>query len=193
MYGTTGKYASPVSLPPFKYTTDHLWVEIEGQRYDRHDSTSLYNLLTYVDPEPAYTKAGKLRVRQPKPHVDETQNFYLAQLYHYGLESRDTKQAAKDALLAALRTQGSPLKVPESVRKIEKDLAEKYQVKNVAAEGEYRRAKIRREEAERAKEKKRKREEEQLLAETLGEASWASASAQKKSKSGKVSSQLSRH
>ena len=127
-------------------------------------------------------------MHQPKPHVDETQNFYVAQLYHYGLDPQETKQAAKDALLAALRTQGSPLKVPESVRNIEKELADKYQVKNVAAEGEYRRKKMRREEKEMVQEKKRKREEEQLLSEALGEASPANASSRKKSKSSKVSS-----
>lgn len=168
-------------------------MDIDGQRYDRHDSTSLYHLLTYVDPGPAYTKKGKLRVRQPKPHVDETQNFYVAQLYHYGLEPRETKEAAKEALLAALRTLGSPLKVPESVRKVEKDLADKYSVKNVAAAEDYRRKKLHREEEERVKEKKRKREEEQSLAEALGEDSWASASSQKKFKLSKVSSQFSRH
>lgn len=190
MFETPGGYASPVSSPPFKYTTGDFWVEIEGQKYSRHDSTRLYDLLTYVDPGPAYTKKGKLRVRQPPPHVDETQNFYVAQLYHHGLEPQETKQAAKDALLAALRKHGSPLKVPENVRKIEKDLADEYRVKNAAAAEEYRQKKMRREEAERVQQKKRKREEEELLADVLGEASWESARSQKKIKSSKVSSQF---
>lgn len=119
-------YASPVSSPPFKYTTDNFWVEVEGQRYNRRDPTSLYQLLTYVDSGPAYTKKGKLRVRQPKPLVDETENFYLAQLLHYGLQPQKTKEAAKDALLAAFKNQKSPLTVPENVLEVERDLEDKY-------------------------------------------------------------------
>ena len=184
------EYASPVSSTPFKYTTEDFWVEVEGQRFNRHDPSSLYDLLTYVDPGPAYTKKGKLRVHQPIPHKDKTQSFYVAQLYHYGLRPRKTKQAAKNALLAAFKNQGSTLTVPENIRKIEKELADKYRAKNAMAEGEYRRTRNRQEEAKITEPRKRKREEEPALTGVLDQASGTTTSSQKKSKPSRVSYQI---
>lgn len=176
-----------------QYTTDHFFVEIEHQRFTRHDARSLYHLLTYVDPGPAYTKAGKLRVHQPPPYQDKSQNFYIAQLYHYGLEPRNSKQEAKNALLAAFKNGRSILTVPESVRRVEKDLADEYRVKNAAAAEEHHRKQREYEEAERGRQKKRKREHEHLLAEALGEDSEeGSPSSKKKPKLSEVSFQFFR-
>lgn len=189
------EYASPVSSPPFKYTTDDFWVEIDHHRHRRCDPTRLYKLLTYVDPGPAYTKKGTLRVHQPVPHKDETESFYIAQLLHYGLKHLKSKQAAKKALLAAYENQGSNLTVPDNVYKIERDLSTEYRLKNEAANKEHDQQKLLREAAAAEERKKRKREDDEMLSEFLSEVqeqvSPTSARPQKKPRSSKVSSVFS--
>ena len=182
-------HAAPVSIPPFRYTTNDFYVEIDHHRHGRCSSSRLHDLLTHVDPGPAYTKAGKLRVHQPAPHKDETQHFYEAQLRHYGLKPLKSKPAAKNALLAAFNG-GKILTVPESILKIERKLAAEYKIKNEVAEKEYRQEKQRQKEAEEKERKKRKREENDLLAEILDEPSSTSARAQKKAKPSKVNYQF---
>lgn len=172
-------FAPPVSSPPFFYSgTSGLYVEIDHNRHSRSSSDSIHALLTYKDPGPALTKAGKPKVHQPPPHKDQPAHFYTAQLLLYGLKPLKSKQAAKKALLAALNGVGG-LTVPEDVRKIERDLAAEYEVKNAAAEKEYRKEKLLRKETEAKERKRRRRDEDDLLAELH-------APSQKKSKSNKV-------
>ncbi|KAL9134431.1 MAG: hypothetical protein Q9175_004390, partial [Cornicularia normoerica] len=176
-------FAPPVSSPPFFYSgTSGLYVEIDHNRHSRSSSDSIHALLTYKDPGPALTKAGKPKVHQPPPHKDQPAHFYTAQLLLYGLKPLKSKQAAKKALLAALNGVGG-LTVPEDVRKIERDLAAEYEVKNAAAEKEYRKEKLLRKETEAKERKRRRRDEDDLLAELH-------APSQKKSKSNKVSKHL---
>lgn len=168
-------FAPPVSSPPFSYSPAlGLYVSVDHNTHTRSSSDRIRTLLN-IGPGPALTKAGKPKVHQPK---DETGHFYTAQLLLYGLKPLSSKPAAKKALLAALQGAGG-LVVSEKVRKIERDLAAEYQVKNAAAEKEYRKEKSLREEAEAKERKKRQRDEDDLLAEIQ-------APSQKKSKSNPV-------
>lgn len=174
------RYASPVSSQPFFSSPGSgLWVEVDryssglypGGARDRHSRSScdrLYDLLTYEDPGPAYTKKGKLRVHQPAKHQDESAAFYNAQCIHYGLKESQTKPASKKALLEAFGGSRKELQVPDSIRKIERDLAAEYEVKNVAAEKKYREDMIIQKAAEEKARKKRKQEESDLFADVLG-------------------------
>ena len=165
------EFASPVSSPPFFYTPSGLYVEVEGQRKSRCSSARLYDLLTYQDPGPAYTKAGNLKVHQPPKHRDETQAFYVAQCIHYGLEQRKSKPAAKKALLTAIEGSESDLTVPASIRNIERKLAAEYDVKNAAAEKVYREQRLAEQKAKEQESKKRKQEEAELMNEVLEQSS----------------------
>ena len=172
-------YASSVSSPPFFYTlTSGLYVEIDHKRHSRSGSERLHQLLTYINPGPALTKAGKPKVHQPAPHKDEPGHFYEAQLLLYGLKPLKSKPAAKKALLAALQS-GAGLTVPENIRKIERDLAAEYDVKNAAAEKQRQEQKLLEKGRKEQEKKKRQRDEEGLLAELQ-------AASKKRSKSKKV-------
>ncbi|KAL7414311.1 hypothetical protein BDY24DRAFT_414520 [Mrakia frigida] len=62
----------------------------------------LLSLLTWTPPDnPHLTKAGTKRVNKAKRHVDESAEFYTAQLLHYGLKPLKTRAPAKAALLKA--------------------------------------------------------------------------------------------
>lgn len=158
-------FAPPVSSPPFFYSlSSGLYVEIDHNRHSRSSSDRLHHLLTYKDPGPALTKAGKPKVHQPAPHKDEPGHFYVAQLLLYGLKPLKSKPAAKKALLAALQS-GAGLTVPENIRSIERDLASEYDVKNAAAEKERQKQKLLEKERKEKESKKRQRDEDDLLAE----------------------------
>lgn len=173
------EFASPVSSPPFFYSsTSGLYVEIDHHRHSRSSSGRLHDLLTYEVPGPALTKAGKPKVHQPTPHKDEPGHFYIAQLLLYGLKHLKSKPAAKKALLVALQDDGG-LTVPEHIRKIERELAAEYSVKNAAAEKERQKQKLLEKERKVKERKKRQRDEGDLLAEIQ-------APSNKKSKSSKV-------
>ncbi|KAL8682040.1 MAG: hypothetical protein Q9186_001916 [Xanthomendoza sp. 1 TL-2023] len=165
-------YASPVSSPPFYYTSSSgLYVEVEGHRHGRCLGSRLYGLLTYKDPGPAYTKKGTLKVHQPPKHKDETQHFYEAQIIHYGLKPLKSKAAAKNALLKAFKSPGSNLPVPQEIHKIQEDLATKYSEKNVVAKKKYEEERVLRKVAEEKARRKRKQDEEDLIAEFLEDSS----------------------
>ncbi len=176
------EHASPVSSPPFKYTSfTGLYVDTpvyEG-RHRRCSSTRLYELLTYEDPGPAYTKAGQLKIHQPPKHRDEPQNFYTAQCVHYGLNPFKSKQAAKKALLAAHEGSANGLTVPENILRLEKNLADEYKEKNIVAEKEFREKRKLQKEEEEGQRKKRKRADKELLAEVLGDPSTSGNGAKK--------------
>ena len=177
------EFAPPVSAPPFFYSlTSGLYVEIDRNRHSRSGSDRLYRLLTYKDPGPVLTKAGKPKVHQPAPHKDEPGHFYVAQLLLYGLQHLKSKPAAKKALLTALQGDGG-LTVPENILKIERNLAAEYGVKNAAAEKEYQKQKLLEKERKEKERKKRQRDEEDLLAQIQ-------APSDKKSKSSKVQGSL---
>ncbi|KAL8804917.1 MAG: hypothetical protein Q9200_005631 [Gallowayella weberi] len=166
------EYASPVSSAPFYYTSSSgLFVEVEGHRHKRCPSSRLYELLTYNDPGPAYTKKGKLKVHQPPKHKDETQHFYEAQTIHYGLKPFKTKTAAKNALLNAFKGHGSgpgpTLTVPEKITKLEEDLAIQYSAKNAVAKKKYEEERALRKVAEEKAKRKRKQDEADLMAEFI--------------------------
>lgn len=156
------EYASPVSSPPFKYTSlSGIYVDTpayEG-RHPRCSSSKIYDLLTHEDPGPAYTKTGQLHVHQPPKHKDESHHFYTAQLVHYGLKPLKTKSLAKKALLAAYRGSAEGLTVPESIMKIEKRLTAEFKKKNAAAEREHRQNQKRQGQDQNEQPKKRKRDE----------------------------------
>ncbi|KAL8797416.1 MAG: hypothetical protein Q9182_007206 [Xanthomendoza sp. 2 TL-2023] len=163
-------YASPVSSPPFHYTSSSgLLVEVEGHRHKLCRSARLYELLTYKDPEPAYTKKGKLKIRQPPKQQDETQHFYEAQMIHYGLKPLSTKTATKNALLNAFKGPGTALTVPQEIRKIQDDLATEYSAKSAITKKKYEEALASRKIAEEKARKKRKQDEADLMAEFLEE------------------------
>ncbi|KAI9870113.1 MAG: hypothetical protein M1830_004672, partial [Pleopsidium flavum] len=157
-----GEFAAPISSPPFTFSRSG---GLEVNRYARCADSSLYDLLTYVDPGPVLTKKGKPRVHQPPPHKDETAAFYEAQLVHYGLKPLKTKPAAKNALLVSLEANNRTLTVPEGILKLERELAAQFEAKNAVARKEYHAQREREREAEELKRKKRKREEEDLIAE----------------------------
>lgn len=70
----------------------------------------LLSLLTWTSPEnPHLTKAGTKRVNKAKRHVDESAEFYTAQLLHYGLKPLKTRAPAKAALLKAFEARLSSL------------------------------------------------------------------------------------
>ncbi|KAE9398760.1 hypothetical protein BT96DRAFT_821548, partial [Gymnopus androsaceus JB14] len=91
------------------------------ERFPRESSSSLYNLLTYKDPEETIlTETGKLA--QPK---DRSATFYRAQIIHYGIQDYKTKGAAKRHLLRAFDA-NHQLKVPENILLIERELKAEY-------------------------------------------------------------------
>ncbi|KAI4160395.1 MAG: hypothetical protein LQ342_005719 [Letrouitia transgressa] len=91
----------------------------------------MQSLHTWVDLGPVLTKKGKTKVRQPPPREDKPAHFYEAQLIHYGLKPFTSKETAKKALLEAIENAEGELKVPDSVKKLEREMKEKYERENV--------------------------------------------------------------
>lgn len=77
---------------------------------------------------PRATQADLNALLLPKknatPIKDETANFYIAQLMHYGLQKTKDKNTAKVRLTGALST--GQLVVPCDIRKVETDLQKEY-------------------------------------------------------------------
>jgi len=166
------EYAGPVSEPPFYFSASSgLWIEIDRVRHTRCSPSRLYNLLTYIDPGPVLTKAGKPRVRQPPPHKDETQQFYIAQQIHYGLKPSSSREAAKTNLLRMLQfantgiNKEKEIPIPGNIREIERKLAAEYAKRNEAARKRYHEEQRRRAAAEEARCQKRERDIEELIEE----------------------------
>lgn len=130
------KYAPPVSQDGFLHSGDSFYVEIDRHHHSRLDSGALHDLLTYTDPPPLLTKAGKVAKRQRMPHIDPPGHFYVAQLAHYGLKSFKTKPAAKKHLLAAFNSTKT-LAVPRYILGLEKLLGEQYTRENAIAAGKH--------------------------------------------------------
>lgn len=127
------------------------------------------NLLTYVAPAPLLTKKGKPRVRQPAPHVDESEDFYAAQLLHYGLEkSSEGKEADKKILLEYARRNGGKFVVPAEIVEMTGKMEREWDVEERRYMEECKVASERREEMEVKREGKRKRREEELLDRAFG-------------------------
>lgn len=127
------KYAPPVSQDGFFHIGDSFYVEVDRHRHTRLDSAALYALLTYTEPPPLLTKAGKVAKRQPLPHKDSPDHFYFAQLAHYGLKPLKTKSAAKTHLLAAFDPSTKTLSAPKYILDLEKSLEEQYTQANAIA------------------------------------------------------------
>ncbi|KAJ7749581.1 hypothetical protein DFH07DRAFT_961728 [Mycena maculata] len=131
-------YAPPISRDGFLYHGNDFYVTGHGSRFHtrRADSAWLHSLLTYTAPPPVLTKKGKVAKRQPHPHEDESEEFYLAQLLHYGLPPATTKEAAKRALLGAFGSKKT-LTVPAKVSKLEQSMDEEYRKANKVAKAKY--------------------------------------------------------
>ena len=142
-------YAPPIVHDPFSCSGDSFYVTIDGHRHQRASSETLYQSLTYTQPDPVLTKAGKVAKRQPAPHRDPPGHFYCAQLLHYGLKPLKTKDAAKRHLLAAFGADGQ-LSVPNGILELEKTLRHEYRQANDIAKKKY-------EEEKRAREIERER------------------------------------
>lgn len=156
-------FAPPVSSGSFTFDGDKLKVD----RHPRCDNKRLYGLLTYVDPGPLLTKAGKPRAHQPPPHKDETGAFYEAQLVHYGLKRLKTKAAAKKALLAAFKANGDILEVPREIQDLEQRLEVRFAEANSQARQKYEEERAHQQQEREQQQLKRKREADQLMAEVL--------------------------
>jgi hypothetical protein len=153
-------FAPPITSGPFTFDGHKLEVD----RRPRCDSRRLYYLLTYVNPGPVLTKAGKPRKHQPPPHKDETGAFYEAQLVHYGLKRLKTKAAAKKALLAAFEANGGELEVPPEIQDLEQQLKVRFADANFQARQKYEKEKAHQQRQQQQQQLKRKREGDQLMA-----------------------------
>jgi hypothetical protein len=129
-------YAPPIVRDSFSCSGGDLYVTIEGHRHERTDPESLHRLLTYTQPAPLLTKAGKVAKRQPAPHKDPPGHFYCAQLLHYGLKPMKTREAAKKQLSATFVANGT-LSVPERILKLEETLQKEYRHANEIAKKKY--------------------------------------------------------
>ncbi|KAK2760706.1 hypothetical protein FQN54_001941 [Arachnomyces sp. PD_36] len=153
--------------PPFSYHGSRLFVD----HFTRSPSADLLSLLTYKPPPPLLTKKGKPRVRQPPPHIDESPDFYAAQIIHYGLTSSGKgKEDDKAVLLAYGKESGGQFVVPERIREVERRLSDEWREKQREWEKEVevlekRRVEMRKgmEEREKRQALKRKRREEKEL------------------------------
>ncbi|GLB34318.1 hypothetical protein LshimejAT787_0112020 [Lyophyllum shimeji] len=126
-------YAPPVSHDSFCYDGRSFYVRVGEHRHPRADPGSLYRLLTYTDPGPLLTKAGKIAKRQPAPHKDSPWHFYQAQCVHYGLPAYTRKSAAKRHLLAAFDAASKTLSVPTYILALEQVLKDEYNEANEVA------------------------------------------------------------
>lgn len=160
------QYAAPVARNGFYCSGRSFYVEIERYRHERESPGSLYNLLTYTQPPPLLTKAGKVAKRQPLPHKDQPGHFYCAQLLHYGLKPLKTKEAAKKQLLAAYAAKGT-LIVPEEILKLEDTLRKEYDQANERAKEKYEEEQKLREIDKERKRKKRKRDCDAIMQEFI--------------------------
>ena len=115
MDSDTRIYYSKVHQDRLSYYGTQL--QVNGQ--PRCSSERLYDLVTWKDPPPLLTKAGKPCAQQPPPHKDEEAEFYHAQCIHYGLKAPKTREAAKKVLLEALNANQRKLAVPPSIVKLE--------------------------------------------------------------------------
>ena len=115
------EFAPPVSLSSFGYSPIcGLYVEINNTKYSRTSDATLRDLLNH-----------------PPAHQDESEEFYMAQLRHYGMEPQESIQAAKKTLLAAFQGDKG-LAVPENMVQLEKDLAAESRDSNAAGKQESR-------------------------------------------------------
>jgi len=158
-------YAPPVVRDPFSCDRT-LYVTVDHYRHERADPGTLHRLLTYTEPGPRLTKAGKIAKRQPPPHKDEPGHFYCAQLLHYGLKPLKTKEPAKKHLLAAFTANGT-LSVPQHILTLEDILRKEWDKANVIAKAKYEEEKLAREIEEETQRKKRKRENDAFMREIL--------------------------
>jgi hypothetical protein len=159
-------YAPPVVRDSFSYSGRGLYVTIDYHHHERADPGTLHRLLTYTEPAPRLTKAGKVAKRQPTPHKDEPGHFYCAQLLHYGLKPLKTKEPAKKQLLAAFTANGT-LSVPQHILTLEDTLRKEWDEANVIAKAKYEEEKQAREIEEERQRKKRKRENDAFMREIL--------------------------
>ncbi|RDB19989.1 hypothetical protein Hypma_013077 [Hypsizygus marmoreus] len=156
-------YSQPVSKDGFFYGGNGFYVEIDRHRHERLDSGSLYRLLTYTEPPPVLTKAGKVAKRQPPPHKDSPDHFYYAQLKHYGLKAWKTKPAAKKYLLAAFDATTESIPVPKHILELENSLKEEYRLANIAAAKKYKEEQEQRKIEEEIQQKKKNEEYDAIL------------------------------
>ncbi|KAJ7112427.1 hypothetical protein C8R43DRAFT_1040722 [Mycena crocata] len=163
-------YAEPIRRDGFLYYGNDFYVTVQGSRsrMSRTDSTRLHSLLTYTAPPPVLTKAGKVAKRQPRPHQDESEEFYLSQVAHYGLQPVKTKEAAKRALLSAFGSKKT-LQVPAKILKLEEEMREEYRVANKVAKAKYLENQRQEEKKEEEKRNKRKRERDAIMENFLQE------------------------
>jgi hypothetical protein len=152
-------YAFPIVRDSFSCSGGELYVTIEGHHHERADPGSLHHLLTYTQPAPLLTKAGKVAKRQPAPHKDPPGHFYCAQLLHYGLKPMKTKEAAKKQLLTAFTAHGT-LSVPKRIVKLEETLQNEYHQANEIAKKKYR-------EAEEEKQRERRSRDDAIMREFI--------------------------
>jgi hypothetical protein len=159
-------YAPPIVRDSFSCSGGDLYVTIEGHRHERTDPESLHRLLTYTQPAPLLTKAGKVAKRQPAPHKDPPGHFYCAQLLHYGLKPMKTREAAKKQLLATFAANGT-LSVPERILKLEETLQKEYRHANEIAKKKYEKDEKIREMEEETQRKRRKRDYDAIMQEFI--------------------------
>ncbi|KAJ6531259.1 hypothetical protein B0H19DRAFT_1273468 [Mycena capillaripes] len=155
-------YAPPIRRDGFIYHGNDFYVQGSGYRMRRADATRLHSLLTYTAPPPLLTKAGKVAKRQPRPHEDESEEFYTSQLAHYGLQPATTKEAAKRALLTAFGTKKT-LEVPSRILKLEKEMYKEYKESNKMAKAKYLEEQKEERKKEEEKRNKRKRERDSAI------------------------------
>ncbi|KAJ7172081.1 hypothetical protein C8R46DRAFT_946962 [Mycena filopes] len=157
-------YAPPIQRDGFVCNAYDFYVQ-SGNRHvklRRADATDLHALLTYTAPPPVLTKAGKVAKRQPRPHEDESEEFYLAQVAHYGLKAVKTKDAAKRALLSAFGSKKT-LAVPDRILALEKAMRQEYIAANKIAKVKHLEEKKEEKRKEEEKRNKRKRERESVI------------------------------
>jgi hypothetical protein len=156
-------YAPPVVRDSFSYSGRGLYVTIDGYPHGRADQDTLHRLLTYTEPGPLLTKAGKVAKRQPPPRKDMPGHFYCAQLLHYGLKPLKTKEPAKKQLLAAF-TNGA-LSVPQHILTLEDTLQKEWDKANVIAKAKLEEEILAREIEDERQRKKRKQEYDAIIRE----------------------------
>ncbi|KAG6836089.1 hypothetical protein H0H93_011501 [Arthromyces matolae] len=125
--------SSTITRDGFTYNGTTFCVEVDHHRHPRCESADLYALLTWTDPGPRLTKAGKVAKKQPEPHKDNPLHFYEAQCLHYGLKQYKTRPAAKKHLLEAFDVKTKIISVPTRIIALEKAMKEEYRVANEAA------------------------------------------------------------
>ncbi|KAJ6490486.1 hypothetical protein DFH09DRAFT_1377362 [Mycena vulgaris] len=129
-------YASPICREGFSCHGADFYVQASHFRIRRADPAHLHSLLTYTPPPPLLTKAGKVAKRQPRPHEDESEEFYIAQVAHYGMQPVKTKEGAKQALLAAFGSK-TTLEVPARIFKLRESMRKEYSEANKVAKAKY--------------------------------------------------------